>query len=91
MKSWSLPDHLCSVSGWSAICKNKKPSSCKNQIGGPYFVDQFDNAVAKELAGGTTAIDLAWDDLTWLLFTNHVRGATTSRPESSPTARMTRL
>ena len=72
VKSWSLPDHLFLVSGWSAICKNKKPSSCKNQIGGPYFVDQFDNAVAKELAGGTTAIDLAWTDLTWLLFKNHV-------------------
>jgi phospholipase C len=72
VKSWSLPDHLFLVSGWSAKCKNKKASSCQNNINGPYTVSQFDNAVTKELAGGTTDINLAWTDLTWLLFKNHV-------------------
>jgi len=72
VRSWSLPDHLYVVSGWSALCTTKKASSCKNDIAGPYGVGQFDNAVAKELAGGTTDIDLAWTDLTWLLFKNHV-------------------
>ena len=53
VKSWSLPDHLFLVSGWSAKCKNKNPSSCKNNIVGPYSLPQFDNAVAQELATGT--------------------------------------
>jgi phospholipase C len=72
VKSWSLADHLFLVSGWSARCKNKSPASCKNDIAGPYGVDQFDNAVSKELATGSTEIDLAWTDLTWLLFRGHV-------------------
>ncbi len=32
--SWSLPSHLYLVSGWSAKCKNKKPSSCHSYDGG---------------------------------------------------------
>ena len=72
VKSWSLPDHLFLVSGWSAKCKSKKASSCKNNILGPYGLNQFDNAVSKELAGGTTDVNLAWTDLTWLLFEHHV-------------------
>ena len=72
VKSWSLPDHLFMVSGWSARCKNKKPSSCRNNIVGPYTVAQFDNAVTQEVATGATDIDLAWTDLTWLLFKAHV-------------------
>ena len=32
--SWSLPAHLYMVSGWSAYCKTKKPSSCHSYIGG---------------------------------------------------------
>ena len=68
VKSWSLPDHLYLVSGWSAKCKNKSPTSCINEIYGPYGVNQFDQAVTKEMATGTTTIDLAWTDLTWLLF-----------------------
>jgi phospholipase C len=31
--SWSLPSHLYLVSGWSAHCKNAKPSSCTNYVG----------------------------------------------------------
>ncbi len=72
VKSWSLPDHLFQVSGWSARCTSKRPSSCKGNIFGPYSVDQFDKAVTQELATGTTDIDLAWTDLTWLMFRHHV-------------------
>ena len=72
VKSWSLPDHLYQVSGWSAQCKNKNPKSCKNTASPAYSVDQFDNAVTQELKTGTTTIDLAWTDLTWLLFKHHV-------------------
>ena len=33
--SWSLPDHLYLVSGWSAKCSSPAPSSCVNEIKGP--------------------------------------------------------
>jgi phospholipase C len=75
VKSWSLPDHLYLVSAWSARCKNRSPMSCVNNIVGPYGVAQFDKAVNKELADGTARIDLAWTDITWLLYAHHVRWA----------------
>jgi phospholipase C len=75
VKSWSLPDHLYLVSGWSAKCQNASPMSCVNNISGPYSPGQFDRAVSQELADGTTSIDLAWTDVTWLLFEHHVSWA----------------
>src|SRR6266851_4470715 len=36
VSSWSLPDHLYMVSGWSAKCRTPSPMSCRNQIGGPW-------------------------------------------------------
>ena len=75
VKSWSLPDHLYQVSGWAARCKNKSPSSCKSDPSGSYGVSQFDKAVTQELTTGKTEIDLAWTDLTWLLFRHHVSWA----------------
>ena len=72
VKSWSLPDHLYMVSAWSAKCKNKSPMSCVNNIVGPYGANQFGKAVDKELTDGQTSIDLAWTDITWLLFAHHV-------------------
>ncbi|HEV2933914.1 MAG TPA: alkaline phosphatase family protein, partial [Streptosporangiaceae bacterium] len=75
VKSWSLPDHLYLVSGWSAKCQNASPMSCVNNISGPYVPGQFDRAVSQELADGTTSIDLAWTDVTWLLFEHHVSWA----------------
>ena len=71
VKSWSLPDHEYLVSGWAAKCKNKNPSSCKNAIDS-YSLLQFDHAVDQELTQGTTSIDLAWTDLTYLLFKHNV-------------------
>jgi phospholipase C len=75
VKSWSLPDHLYLVSGWSAKCQNASPMSCVNNIVGPYGAGQFDRAVDQELTTGTTSIDLAWTDVTWLLFEHHVSWA----------------
>jgi phospholipase C len=75
VKSWSLPDHLYMVSAWSAKCKNRNPMSCVNNIVGPYSVVQFNRAVHQELTTGTTTIDLAWTDITWLLHMDHVSWA----------------
>ena len=65
--SWSLPEHLYLVSGWSARCKKKAdPMSCHAAVedpgsppGGP---------------GNTTGKppDYAWTDLTYLLHKYHV-------------------
>ncbi|HEY1640288.1 MAG TPA: alkaline phosphatase family protein [Streptosporangiaceae bacterium] len=72
VRSWSLPDHLYMVSAWSARCRNRSPMSCVNDIAGPYQVTQFDRAVAREMATGKTDIDLAWTDITWLLYRYHI-------------------
>jgi phospholipase C len=70
--SWSLPAHLYLVSGWSARCANASPSSCVTDIIGPDTAGAFGRAVDQELSTGTTSIDLAWTDLTWLLARYHV-------------------
>ena len=75
VKSWSLPDHLYMVSAWSAKCKNKSPMSCVNNIVGPYGASQFGQAVNKEVTDGQTKIDLAWTDITWLLYAHQVSWA----------------
>src|SRR5690349_20858478 len=82
VKSWSLPDHLYLVSGWSAWCANRSPMSCVNDITGPYPGQVFDRAVAQEMATGTTSIDLAWTDITYLLHEHHVSWTTPSNPDS---------
>jgi phospholipase C len=71
VKSWSLPDHMYMVSAWAAECKNASPMSCVNNINS-YGVGQFQNAVDEELKDGKTDIDLAWTDITWLLYAHHV-------------------
>jgi phospholipase C len=72
VNSWSLPDHLYMVSAWSAKCKNSSPMSCRNNAGSSYGVSQFGKAVDSELTAGKTTIDLAWTDITWLLYLHHV-------------------
>ena len=84
VKSWSLPDHLYMVSGWSAKCQNRSPMSCVNKIGGPYGVKGFDQAVHDELVTGTTTIDLAWTDITWLLNAHHVSWGYYVQPGTQP-------
>jgi phospholipase C len=71
VRSWSLADHLFMVSAWSAKCRNRSPMSCKNNID-PFKLAEFDQAVQQEVATGKTDIDLAWTDITWLLFQHHV-------------------
>jgi phospholipase C len=59
VRSWSLPDHLYQVSGWSTSrCRTQSPMSCVNDIAGPYGVAQMQRAVDGELTIGTTSIDL---------------------------------
>jgi phospholipase C len=72
VKSWSLPSHLYMVSAWSAKCRTRSPMSCRSDIVGPYGVRGFGAAVRRELSTGKTSIDLAWTDITWLLFLHHV-------------------
>ena len=72
VKSWSLPDHLYMVSAWSARCPNGNPMSCVNNIGGPDKGKLVGQAVDQELTTGTTTIDMAWTDVTWLLHAHHV-------------------
>jgi phospholipase C len=75
VKSWSLPDHLYEMSEWSAKCRTRSPASCVSDIVGPYGVAVFDQAVQRELTEGKTSIDLAWTDITWLLYAHHVSWA----------------
>jgi phospholipase C len=75
VKSWSLPDHLYMVSAWSAKCRNLSPMSCVNNIGGPDKGKLVGQAVNQELTTGTTTIDMAWTDITWLLHAHHVSWA----------------
>jgi phospholipase C len=75
VKSWSLPAHLDMVSAWSAKCKNRNPMSCTNNIAGPYKTGQLGPAIHKELTTGTTPIDFAWTDVTWLLHARHISWA----------------
>ena len=70
--SWSLPDHLYLVSGWSAICSNPSPSSCTNEIQGPYTPAEMQRYVDQALRTGTADVTNAWTDLTWLLYNHHV-------------------
>jgi phospholipase C len=72
VRSWSLPDHLYLVSGWSAICSNPDPSSCKNEIRGPYTPAQMQQYVDQALRTGTADVTNAWTDITWLLYNHHV-------------------
>ncbi len=70
--SWSLPDHLYLVSGWSAICSSPAPSSCKNEIRGPYTPAQLQKYVDQALTPGTADVTNAWTDITGLLYNKHV-------------------
>jgi phospholipase C len=75
VNSWSLPQHLYMVSAWSATCRTPSPMSCRNQVSGPWGPTQFGDAVNKELTKGQTSIDLAWTDITYLLYLHHVSWA----------------
>ena len=73
--SWSLEDHLYLVSGWAARCKNRSPSSCTNNVVGPYGGKKVSRAIHQELSTGKSPIDFAWTDVSWLLYQHHVSWA----------------
>jgi phospholipase C len=75
VKSWSEPDHLYMVSGWSAKCASASPHSCVNNIGGPYHGKLVGQAAYQSMTTGTSPITLAWTDVTWLLHAHHVSWA----------------
>jgi phospholipase C len=59
-RSWSLPQHLFMVSGWSALCTiTAAPMSCSNALESPANPPDY---------GKTSKVpDYAWTDLTYLL------------------------
>jgi phospholipase C len=58
--SWSLPQHLAMVSGWSAQCKTANdPMSCTSNL-------------QAKIWGTTKTTPYAWTDITYLLQKNHV-------------------
>jgi phospholipase C len=75
VKSWSLPDHLYLISGWSARCRTRSPMSCHTSDVGPYSISQFDPAVYHAQKTSQSTIKLAWTDITWLLAAHHVSWA----------------
>jgi len=64
--SWSLPEHLFMVSGWSARCASSDPMSCVNELQSPQRLNA---------RGGGAQPDYAWTDLTYLLHKNHISWA----------------
>jgi len=70
--SWSLPDHLYMVSAWSALCSSASPSSCHNDIVGPYTPAMQQRFVNQAIATGTAPVSDAWTDITYLLYKQKV-------------------
>ncbi|HXX54563.1 MAG TPA: alkaline phosphatase family protein [Methanoregula sp.] len=67
--TWSLPEHLFIVSGWSAFCSSSDPMSCRNELQAPARLVLAPNGTP------TTVPQYAWTDLTWLLHARQVSWA----------------
>jgi phospholipase C len=69
--SWSLPEHLFQVSGWSAVCtRHNVPSSCRNALQNPGGSQLDPRAL---LSSPTLPAPIyAWTDLTYLLHKHHI-------------------
>ena len=67
--SWSLPEHLFMVSGWSAKCANADPMSCQNELQSP---DRLVAPRNQRQAGTQKQPNYAWTDLTYLLYKANV-------------------
>src|SRR5438094_9238062 len=72
--SWSLPQHLFMVSGWSAKCSTPDPLTCKSA---PQLPDQVGKA-------GVTAPNYVWTDLTYLLHQANVSWGYYVAPGTEP-------
>jgi len=74
--SWSLPEHLFMVSGWSARCASSDPMSCVNELENPQRLANRRVAMGSGFNAALDAQpDYAWTDLTYLLHANHVSWA----------------
>ena len=85
--SWSLPEHLFQVSGWSARCSQHDPQSCVNDLQNPGSPPDFAAAAkrkAKALAKPATPPIYAWTDLTYLLHAQGVPWAYYVFPGTEP-------
>jgi phospholipase C len=87
VKSYSQAAHLYMVSAWSARCLVPSPMGCVNNILGPYVLQQFDDLVWQELETGQVSLDLAWTDVTWLLYAHNVSWAYYVQPGTEPDCR----
>ena len=67
--TWSLPEHLFIVSGWSARCSSTDPMSCTNELQTP------DRLVLDRNGTPTTVPRYSWTDITYLLHARHVSWA----------------
>ncbi len=67
--TWSLPEHLFIVSGWSAICSSTDPMSCVNELQGPARLVLDKNGTA------TAVPRYSWTDLTYLLHAKRISWA----------------
>lgn len=84
--SWSLPNHLYQLSGWSAKCTTKDPMSCYNDIDGVLYSKIHENL--STLMEGNIMHDTpyAWTDITYMLHRNNISWAfyEDKRPMFSP-------
>jgi len=67
--TWSLPEHLFIVSGWSATCTSENPMSCVNELQAP------ERLILDKNGTPTQVPDYAWTDITFLLHKNRVSWA----------------
>jgi phospholipase C len=70
--SWSLPQHLFLVSGWSAKCKTHKVSTCRstNIHQGPAPIPEYGDPLHVKINAKSPIY--AWTDLTYLLHKHNV-------------------
>ena len=64
--SWSLPQHLYTVSEWSARCGTNDPSTCRNALENPIPPPH------EPQNPGARRPHYAWTDITYLLHQHHV-------------------
>jgi phospholipase C len=67
--TWSLPEHLFILSGWSAVCSSTDPLSCRNELQTP------DRLVLDKNGTPTGIPTYAWTDITFMLHKNKVSWA----------------
>jgi phospholipase C len=70
--TWSLPEHLFMVSGWSAKCTEpNQPQSCINVLDDPDTPPDYRRGKSN-LNASPSPPDYAWTDLSYLLHKNNV-------------------